>query len=207
MSAPLLFAAKRPLVLVALLGSFHVAAAGATTVDFTSVPQQSANGVTLDGVTFGYTEFGSPSPTAQIDEDVGPGATQLVPEFALVGNTDGVLTLVFAQTVSKVSFAVAETTNLPLTPGFSVSVFDTANNLLQSTDIDTNPLVLFSEGAFTYDGPPASSISIAFDSVDANQFAFGGLTYAAPEPSSIAVLGAGLLGLGAIFVRRRQVRD
>jgi hypothetical protein len=195
----------RTLMAAALLGSLSAVTANATTIDFGSVPEESANGVTLDGVTFGYTEFGSASPEALVGVDVGAGVAQGITSSALVGPTDGVLTLSFASPVGQIGFDVAETTNLSLTPGYSVSVFNAAGTLLTTTNVDTNPLVLFSEGEFNYNGGPASSVVISFDSVDANEFALGPVTYGVPEPADIGILAVGLIGLGATVMRRRQV--
>jgi hypothetical protein len=206
MSTVLRSAITRSLAALIGLGSFHATSASATTViDFANLPAESVDGVTTDGVTFGYTEFGSASPGATFDYLIGTGVTQIVQSTALVGYTDGVLTLDFAQPADEISFGVALTTNAAMDPGFSVSLFDASGNLLNSTEIDTNPLVLFSEGAFDYDGAPVSSLAISFDSTDANQFALGSVTFAVPEPDSIAIFACGLLALGVVYARRRQV--
>jgi hypothetical protein len=205
MSALLRCPIRRSLAAVTLLGSLYATTAGATTIDFGSLPQESINGVTVGDVTFGYTEFGSASPEALSDVDLGTGVTQNVQSPALVGPTDGVLTLNFANPISEIAFGVAETTNATLTPGFSVSVYDAAGDLLDSAAVETDPLVLFSEGEFGYDGALASSVVITFDSVDANEFALGSVTYAVPEPASIATFAVGLMVLGATVVRRRQI--
>lgn len=197
---------RSPLAAVALAGSLYATAAHATTnvIDFGTLPNESVDGVTADGVTFGYTEFGSSSPEAMFDVDIGSGVTQNVPTPALVGNTDGVLTLNFNAPVNTIAFGVAETTNVTLTPGFSVSVYDASGNLLHATDVETDPLVAFSEGQYSYDGQLASKAVITFDPNDANLFALGTVTTTVPEPSSMALFAAGLVALGATIARRRQ---
>jgi hypothetical protein len=206
MSAFPRFPIKRSLAAAILLGSIHTTAAKADQIiDFSTLPQESVDGVTADGVTFGYTEQGSPSPEAFFDEAVGAGNTELVQPVALVGLTDGVLTMTFATPVSEIDFPVALTTNGSLTPGFSVTVFDASGDVLDSANIDTNSLVsvnAFSEGAFSYDGANASSVAITFDSVDANEFALGNVTV--PEPDSIGIFATGLMALGAMVMRPRR---
>jgi hypothetical protein len=202
---------RLPLALAAatLVGTLS-AAANATTVDFGSISQQAANGVTLDGVTFGYTEFGSASPEAQVGVDVGPGVAQSIQGSALVGPTDGLLTLSFASPVQQISFGIAETTDLTLAPGFTVSVFDAAGHILQTSNVNTSSLVLFSEGDFNYDGGAASSLVISFDATDANEFVLGPVTYTTasstpvPEPANIGIFAVALIGLGATIMRRRE---
>jgi hypothetical protein len=206
MSCSLYSSIKRPLAAALLLGSLYASAAGAATIDFGSLPQESVDGVTVDGVTFGYTEFGSSSPEALFNVDIGAGSTVNVQTPALVGFTDGVLKMSFAQAIQHISFGVAETTNLPLTDGFTVSLFNAAGALVESEDIDTNPLALFSEGLFDYDGQAVSSVVISFDSVDANQFALGSIDFTAvPEPATSAILGMGLVALATVGNRRRRI--
>ncbi|MDR3535149.1 MAG: PEP-CTERM sorting domain-containing protein [Acetobacteraceae bacterium] len=197
---------NRSLAVVVLAGSLYATAAHATpsTIDFGSIPYGSVDGVTADGVTFGYTEYGSSSPQAWFNVDLGSGVTQNVQTPALVGYTDGVLTLNFAAPVSAIAFGVAETTDITLTPGFSVSVYDATGNLLSASSVETDPLVYFSEGQYSYGGQLASKAVITFDSTDANLFALGSVTTTVPEPSSMAIFAAGLIALGATIVRRRQ---
>ena len=204
MSALPHFSIKHMLAAAILLGSLSAGSAGAAVIDFGTLPQESVNGVTVDGVTFGYTEFGSPSPTAQFNVDLGAGVTQNISSKVLAGFTDGVLTLAFARPIEYLNFGVAETTNLTLMPGFSVSLFDAGGTLLGSSNVETDPLVLFSEGEFTYGGDPVSTVVITFDPNDANEFALGSVTFGVPEPASITLFGMGLMLLGGLAVRRRH---
>src|ERR1700744_211111 len=151
---------KRSLAAALLLGSITTTAAKANQIiDFSTLPQESVDGVTADGVTFGYSEFGSSSPEAFFNEAVGAGNTVLVQPTAVVGLADGVLTMNFATPESEIDFAVALTTDVSLSPGFSVTVFDASGDVLDSTDVATTVLANLTEGAFSYDGSAASSVA------------------------------------------------
>jgi hypothetical protein len=107
----------------------------------------------------------------------------------------------FATPVSSIAFAVALTTVGTLTPGFTVNVYDASGDVLDTDAVTTSVLDVFSEGAFSYDGADASSVSISFDSADANEFALGNVTV--PEPSGLGVFAAGLAILGVVAFRRQ----
>jgi len=202
MSSASRFSLRRSLAATILLGAFHAGAAHADAViDFSTLPQESVDGVTADGVTFGYTEYGFSSPEALFDVAVGTGNTQLVSPYALVGPADGVLTMTFAAPASAIEFAVALTTNLTLTPGYTVTVYGASGNVLDTDAVTTTALDVLSEGAFTYDGAAASSLAISFDSADANEFALGNVTI--PEPSGLGVFAAGLAILAVVAFHRQ----
>jgi MYXO-CTERM domain-containing protein len=194
---------KRSLAAAVLLGSVYVTAASATTIDFGAIPQGPIDGVTVGDVSFSYTEFGSHSLEAQASTDI-TGTTQFIDSPALTGPTDGVLTMSFANPIGTISFAVAETTDQPLTAGFFVSLYDASGNLLETDPIATNPNVLFSEGQFSYTGTAASTVAISFDAADANTFAMGPVSYNLPEPGDTATFTVGLLALGTLVAMRRR---
>lgn len=207
MSGVLSSSLKRSLAAALLFGSVSATVAHAGTLDWgtigTDASQVSINGLTINGVTLGFTQAGSPSPEALASTNI-TGATQYIDSQALTGPTDGVLTMSFADPIDTISFAVAETTADPLSPGFTVSLYDAGGNLLQTDPIDTVSNVLFSEGQFSYTGTAASSVVVSFDSGDANQFAMGAVSYNLPEPGDMATFAVALVALGAFVVRRRQ---
>jgi MYXO-CTERM domain-containing protein len=165
----------------------------------------SANGLTVQGVTFGFTgsanalygsSFGLPSQNLQ--------------DPVLSGPADGTLTLTFLTPTPTLQFDVALAVISSETPGFSVQLTPGS-----STPVNTLPLALVSEGVFSYDNPgvPITQAIVTFSQNDGNSaFALDNLAFdppsessPAPEPQPAALLGSGLLLLGMLtFLRRRH---
>jgi MYXO-CTERM domain-containing protein len=165
----------------------------------------SVNGLTVQGVTFGFTgssnavygyTFGLPSQNLQ--------------DPVLSGPADGALTLTFLTPTPTLQFDVALAVTSSETPGFTVQLTPGG-----SMPVNTTPLVLVSEGVFSYNNPsvPITQAVITFSQNDGNPaFALDNLTFdppsgssPAPEPQPGALLGSGLLLLGMVaFLRRRH---
>jgi hypothetical protein len=203
----------RPLLIAAFVLAAPFAAGGAfaDTITFGEVPPNTpldsptfsgAPFLTVDGVTFSYTEFGSPSPAACFGCGQFGSGTLSIQDPELSGPSDGVLTMSFATPVTALSFDVALDTPDVLTPGYTVSLFGGTGASLGVDPIETVPLVAFTEGLFSYSGAPVSSVSISFDANDSNNFGLGDLSFVpVPEPASLSVLAVGLFAMG--WVRRR----
>lgn len=191
--------------LVALLPAIAGREAVADIITFDELPTQALNGVSLKGVTFGFTIGGVASTDATFDTLVGPGgiAPFITPPNA-EGNSLGTLTLSFARAVSSIQFGLAR--NVPTgTPGAEVQLFSGGTSLGTSPVSVTIPVGgTFPEGLFTSSATNVTSAIITFDNpTAAPRFAMDNLSFTpVPEPSSFALCGAGGLVLAALIRRR-----
>jgi hypothetical protein len=153
---------------------------GFTTLRFNELPTQPVNGLTFRGVQFGFTIGGNPSSDAFYNA-VGPGQGTFVQDPSLEGNAAGQLVLDFPVPTPTLSFGIARSTTLPLTPGALVLLFGPGGSFIGGLFVDLVPSPLFAEGQFTYNGPPpVSRAIIIFPSPEAaTRFAIDNLTYRA----------------------------
>jgi len=179
------------LLLMTLL-TVPAAVAGTVQLDFSELGTASpvdVNGLSIDGVTFHFA-----GGSAQYNAVIGlSGMTALVSEPLLVGDTTGTLTLDFLDPTPFLDFDIVMASADPISGAYTVTL--AGNSPLSE---DTAPIVAFSEGAFSYNGPPITSAVITFSS-DAPQFGLDNLTFdPAPEPGTGTLFG-GLLVAFAIF--------
>ena len=174
----------------------------ASTLTFDELPYQSVDGLSYEGVTFGFTVGGSPSTDAYYGA-VGPGPLTYLQGRTLEGNALGILTLDFTSPVSQLEFGLALNTRSPATGAYTVELFDESLGSMGIISENTNPLIYWSEGQFTYSGTAISRAVVDFDEQYARRFAIDNL-----GTNSIPAPGAILLGsIGASFVgwlRRRK---
>ncbi|NEP15042.1 MAG: hypothetical protein F6K14_33700 [Symploca sp. SIO2C1] len=198
------------------LGTGGVAQA-TTTLTFDELPFQSVDDLNFEGVTFDFKIGGIDSPDARYNF-FGPGSINFVDDPSLEGNAAGTLTLDFDLFVSELQFGVAlSTLDLELIPGFTVELFDLGFNSLGVTPVDTNPLVSFSEGLFSYTGAPVKRAVVNFNETFADRFAFDNLTFTSPiakaaqpipEPvSGLSLILMGALGAGSALKHKLQAKD
>jgi hypothetical protein len=182
-----------------------------TVIAFGELPMQNANGVSIDGVTFGYS--GPDGAEAIYGYSLGI-PTENLSDPVLYGATSGTLTLSFADPTSIVSFDIVLGTAASVEDGYSVDLSDGGTGVFsQSYDID--PQLILAEGVFSYSGAPIDLLTLAFPNTtdsDDNQvasFAIDNLTFdppATPEPGAVSLLTIGLLALGMLArVRSRKL--
>ncbi len=148
-----------------------------TTLTFTELPFQPVDGLSVEGVTFGF-QIASVASTDANYNSGGPGSTTYVHDPSLEGNAAGVLTLTFARPTNVLSFGLARSCMCSLQPGVSVELFAPSGKSLGVRNVDTEPLVSFSEGQFTYSGHMVRKVVISFpDAGAASRFALDNLTY------------------------------
>jgi hypothetical protein len=176
----------------------------AVTLTFTELPNQPVDGLSYMGVTFGFTVGGSPSPDARYNA-TGPGSTTFVQDPSLEGNAAGVLTLDFAPLPTDLlQFGVALSNLIPLTPGFTVELFDQSLVSVGVIPVNTSPLSFWTEGQFTYGGPPIRRAVVDFsDGGITPRFALDNLSFnTIPAPGAILL---GSIGVGVVsWLRRRR---
>lgn len=149
-------------------------------LDFGELPFQAVNGLSFAGVGFTFTVGGLPSTDANYNSG-GPGTITYVQVPALEGASAGTLRLDFSLPTRVLSFGVARNTVVPLTPGFTVQVFDSSLMLIGTFPVNTTPLVTFSEGQFIYPGSTAIKRAVVtFNSPGTGaRFALDNLSYQA----------------------------
>ena len=199
-----LWQAAGALVLLAVAGEGR---AGAVMIAFDELPTQPANGLSFQGVTFGFQIGGTGSVDALFNSNaLGANTTANLQSPTLEGNANGLLTLDFAQPVSDLSFHVARLTALTLT-GATVTLFDPSLNGFATLPVTVARLMTYSEGFFSYGGGlPVARWSVAFNAGAGPRFAIDNLaaTTAVPEPGAMLLgLLPAAVGAGTRRFRRR----
>lgn len=200
------FAKGLGLALVALTLSLALPqAALAETITFSEIaPTANINGVTIMGVTFSFTIGGVPSGMASIGMNTGPGLTPFNMPPNIEGAANGILTLDFASPVDMLSFGSHIATAGPVTPGLTVQLFDPSLAPIGGPiPLNMLPAPLFAGGQFNYTGAPVRRAVIDFNEAQAQlgRFTVDTITFqvagaaVVPEPSTVALLGLGGLGL------------
>jgi hypothetical protein len=178
------------------------AANAAFTLTFDELPTQPVDGLTYSGITFGFRVGGSPS-TDAVYNGIGPGTLTYLQDPTLEGTTAGILTLDFSTPTDMLEFGVALNSYDAVTPAYVVKLYDPSYALIGTFTGDTSPLVLWSEGLFTYSGTMVRRVVIGFNEQVASRFALDNLTIN-PIPAPGAVLLSGI-GLGLVnWLRRRR---
>ena len=178
------------------------AANAAFTLTFDELAPQPVDGLSYNGVTFGFKVDWVPS-TDAVYNDIGPGNLTYLQDASLEGTTAGVLTLDFETPTDQLDFGIALNSYNPVTMAYVVKLYDSSYTPIGTFTGDTSPLVLWSEGQFTYSGTRVRRAVIGFNEHAANRFAIDNLTIN-PIPAPGAVL-LGSFGLGLVnWLRRRR---
>lgn len=178
------------------------AANAAVTLTFDELPTQPVDGVSYSGVTFNFKVDWVPS-TDAVYNGIGPGNLTYLQDASLEGTTAGVLTLDFANPTDQLDFGIALNSYSAVPTAYVINLYDASYNLIDTFTGGTSPLVLWSEGQFTYSGTLVSRAVIGFNSQAASRFAMDNLTInAIPAPGAVLL---GSFGLGIVnWLRRRR---
>jgi len=174
--------------------------ASAVILDFSELPFQSVDDLTISGVTFDFKVGGVDSLDAYYGSG-GPGSITYVQDPSLEGDAVGILTLDFSSPTSVLSFGVALSTLSALTPGFTVELFDASLISLGVTAVNTIPLIDFTEALFNYSGTPIARAVLDFDDAT-GRFAMDNLTLACLSQGLWPCLVWGWAALATYAVRR-----
>jgi hypothetical protein len=148
------------------------------TLTFDEIAATPVNGLHMFGVKFGFKVGGVASTDATYGGG-GPGTTKYVSDPSLEGNASGTLTLTFDRPTKLLEFGVALLSSSPLSPGFTVKLFDRNGVSLGTFPVNTTVPVSFSEARFVKKGllVGVKKAVITFDGADAPRFALDNLTY------------------------------
>ena len=189
-----------------LLSIAWAASAGAALITFAELPNQPADGVSLQGAAFHFTIGGVPSTDAQFNSvALGSNTTLNLQTSTLEGNANGELTIDFAQPLSLLSFNLARLTGLTTT-GATVSLFDSALAGFASTSVTIAKVVTYSEAFYSYTGStPVKRAVVTFNAGAGPRFAIDNLAFTpVPEPGTMLV-GVLLTGVCGCARQRRRV--
>ena len=119
------------------------------------------------------------------------------------GTTAGILTLDFSTPTDQLEFGIALNSYYDVTTAYVVRLYDASYTPIGTFTGDTSPLVIWSEGQFTYSGTMVRRAVIGFNDQAGSRFALDNLTIN-PIPAPGAVL-LGSFGLGLVnWLRRRR---
>src|SRR5215210_4397359 len=122
---------------LALLPASAPAAKRTVTLTFDELSFQPVDGVTINGLTFGFTggdaTYGA----------FGPGSIVNVQDPSLEGSAFGTLRLTFARPTNVLEFGLALNTFGSLTPGATVALYNAGGHLSRVIGVNTSELLFF----------------------------------------------------------------
>lgn len=188
--------------MLALAAAFCLAFAAApaaadSTIEFDEVPL----GTPIDGVTIENITFHSPAAATGF----GPGFLTYVSDPSLIGDSSFPLFLEFATPIQDLSFGFAVDNPFdPFILDAAVVVLFADGDAIGAESFDSATLVSFNEGFADIYSKPFDSALIFFPNDGAlhGAFAIDNIT-AIPEPTAVALLGLGAIGL--VLRRRRKL--
>ncbi len=171
------------------LGAVEETALSISTITFSELTPRPVNGVSLNGVTFGYTVGGIGSTDATFGGG-GPGTTLYTTPPQLEGGTAGVLTMNFATPTNDLQFGFVLSTVGSVANAATVQLFDSSNNLIATRTINTSVPsgYSFTEALFTENSAtPIARAVVTPNSGVAARFVMDNIQYNSPSGIRVAV--------------------
>jgi len=193
--------------MVVLLLASSAAWTAPVTLTFDEYLNIPVNGMTVKGVTFGFT-----GGDATYGTEAGPGPVAgFFNPPDLEGSTSGTLTMSFADPTTSLSFSgsLNNAEMIFISPAFYLALFGPTSQLIGNFTMDVARQPndgLYPVGQFSYSGSLVSRVVVTFNSAVAPRFAIDNLTYdgVIPEPSTVLALLCGVAGMGGLLWRRRK---
>jgi hypothetical protein len=185
------------------IGAFPVSASLLT---FTGL----ADGLEVNGLLFGGVQFSYSLGSGQVIINGGPGVTNNIipPNIVSIGNNTGILTLLLPSLQNIFGFGFAILNTVPVANAATITLFSGATNV---GSLSYNGVVdpIFTGGfagiqsTVRFDRVQLSFNSVAAPAFAADNIRFADTTNTIPEPTTLALMITGLVGLGLVHRRRR----
>jgi len=133
----------------AALGSIVAGSASAVTLTFDELATQPVQGLTTNGIGFGFT-VGTQTSQDAVYNRPGPAGTSVLSGAVLEGDARGILTPTFPTPTPVLGFGVALTASTGLSPGLTVQLLGPAGQALGTSSVNTAARGGFNEARFDF---------------------------------------------------------
>jgi len=161
-----------------------------TTITFAELSTRPVNGVSLNGLTFGFT-IGGVASTDALFGGIGPGATLHTTPPQLEGNTLGELTLDFASPSTSLQFGLVLLSGSSITNAATIRFFNAANTLIDTRTVNTAVPGGFTFSEALFSATPPSSFTrarVTFNSAAAARFVMDNIQFTTTTAGAVSAV-------------------